>query len=113
MIKIDPTSAVAYFNRGNVHDQMGEHERAIADYSEAIKLDPTDADVFNNRGQSYDTKGEPDLAIADYSQSIRSTAKTSCLLQPRPRLRQQDEYPRAVDDFDRRSSSIRATRRPM
>ena len=71
VIKIDPTSAVAYFNRGNVHDQMGEHERAIADYTEAIKLDPTDADVFNNRGQSYDAKGEPDLAIADYSQSIR------------------------------------------
>ena len=71
VIKLDPSSAVAYFNRGNVYDQMGEHDRAIADYTEAIKIDPTDPDVFNNRGQAYDALGESDSAIADYSESIR------------------------------------------
>ena len=26
-IKLDPSNAVAYFNRGNAYDQMGEHDR--------------------------------------------------------------------------------------
>ena len=45
MIKHDPTSAIAFFNRGNVHDQLGDLDRAHDHYSEAIKLDPSDPDI--------------------------------------------------------------------
>src|SRR5215510_8072438 len=71
IIKLDPTSAVAHFNRGNVRDRLGEQDLAIKDYTEAIRLDPSDPDMFNNRGQVYDSRGEFDLAIADYSEAIR------------------------------------------
>ena len=115
VIKLDPTSAVAYFNRGNVYDQMGEHDRAIADYSEAIKLDPSDPDIFNNRGQAYDAKGESRLGdrrllAVDPSQP-RQFAR---LLQPRPGLRQQVPTTSGPSPIStRRSSSIRAMPRPM
>src|SRR5262245_21440898 len=33
IIELDPTHAVAHFNRGNVHDQRGNHDLAIADYT--------------------------------------------------------------------------------
>ena len=89
VIKLDPSSAVAYFNRGNVYDQMGEHDRAIADYTEAIKIDPTDPDVFNNRGQAYDAQGESDsgnrrLFGIDPAQPRQSAR----FFQPRTGLRQ-------------------------
>lgn len=71
IIKLDATSAIAHFNRGNVRDRLGQAELAIQDYSEAIRLDPNDPDTFNNRGQVYDTQGEFDLAISDYSEAIR------------------------------------------
>ena len=109
-----PRNAVAYFNRGNVYDQMGEHDRAIADYTEAIKLDPTDPDIFNNRGQAYDTKGEYDLAIADYTQPIRlEPRQPPRLLQPRPGLRQQGRVPARRCRLQRGDQArSRATRRP-
>jgi len=47
------------------------HDRALADFSEAIRLDPADADSYNNRGLTYAAKGDRDRAIADYSTAIR------------------------------------------
>ena len=32
--------AVPYYNRGNAYNSKGEHDRAIADYGQAIRLDP-------------------------------------------------------------------------
>ena len=37
-IKLYPSYALAYLNRGNAYEAQGDHSRAIADYNEAIKL---------------------------------------------------------------------------
>ena len=101
VIKLDPTSAIAFFNRGNVHDQLGDLDRALADYSEAIKLDPSDPDIYNNRGQVYDAKGDPDAAIADYSQSIRLSRDNSRAFYNRGlAFANKSDYERAVADFN-------------
>jgi tetratricopeptide (TPR) repeat protein len=63
--------ALAYHTRGYVYATKGEHDRAIADYSEAIQLDPKSALTYINRGAAYADKGEHDRAIADYSEAIR------------------------------------------
>jgi tetratricopeptide (TPR) repeat protein len=60
-----------YYNRGISYAEKGEHDQAIADYTEAIRLDPKGATAYNNRGDSYAKKGEYDQAIADYTEAIR------------------------------------------
>jgi len=59
-----------YDNRGVEYRKIGQYDRAIADYSEAIRLDPNYAKAFNNRGDAYRDKGEYDRATADYNQAI-------------------------------------------
>jgi len=49
-IRLDPTFAKAYHNRGLAHDFTGEHDKAIADYTEAIRLNPKDPDTHHVLG---------------------------------------------------------------
>jgi len=58
--------AIAFTNRGRAYEKKGDHDRAIADYSEAIRLNPKDAMAFNNRGVAYKAKGDLDRATADF-----------------------------------------------
>jgi tetratricopeptide (TPR) repeat protein len=46
------------------------HDRAIADFNEAIRLDPNTAPAYRNRGDAYRNKGDKDRAIHDYNQAI-------------------------------------------
>ncbi len=60
-----------YFNRAFQKEQIGDHDGAIADYSEAIRLSPIFADAYNNRGWSQFQKGNLDAAIQDYTVAIQ------------------------------------------
>lgn len=63
--------SVAYFNRGNAFDDLGDHDGAIADYSESIKLKPDYAESHYNRGLSYNDKEDYDNALADFAEAIK------------------------------------------
>ena len=52
-----------------------EHDRALADYSEAIRVDPGNVNAFDNRGNTWKAKGDSDRAIADYGDAIRLDPK--------------------------------------
>jgi len=67
----DPDDAVAYSNRSFAYSDKGDHDKAIADLTEAIRLDPDDAVAYSNRGFAYSNKGEYDKAIADLTEAIR------------------------------------------
>ncbi len=59
-----------YINRGNAWRDKGEHDKAIAAFTEAIRLAPNDANAYFNRGLAWRSKGEYDKAIADYNQAL-------------------------------------------
>jgi tetratricopeptide (TPR) repeat protein len=64
-IRIDPTLAVAWSDRGLAWDLKGEYGRAIDDLDEAIRLDPQSSKAWNNRGLTWVHMGEPDKALSD------------------------------------------------
>ena len=70
-IRLDPTYACAFNNRGRLYSFKRDYDRAIADYDHAIKLDPSLAMAYSNRGQSRYNKGDLDGAIADFDTAIK------------------------------------------
>ncbi len=69
--------AIAYNNRGVAHDQLGDYDRAVADYREALSLKPEDAMSRRNlrvvlvrRGVALANTGEYQRALADLTRAI-------------------------------------------
>ncbi len=52
-VQVYPEYAAAYNNRGIVYRSLGQHERAIEDYNEAIRLNPQNPLPYTNRGVAY------------------------------------------------------------
>lgn len=60
--------AVDAYNRGLGYARTGEHDKAIADFTEAITLDPKNAEVYY-RGSAYRHMGERVKAEADLTRA--------------------------------------------
>jgi tetratricopeptide (TPR) repeat protein len=84
-IRIRPTNAAVWSNRGLVYQEQADNTpsvalylKAIADFSEAIKLDPAAWGYRKSRGDSYwalrtiDPKKYPPLAIADLTEYLKA-----------------------------------------
>ena len=52
-LELRPDLVRPYNSRGNVYLQKGEHELAIADYTEAIERNPDLAEAHYNRGLAW------------------------------------------------------------
>ena len=63
--------STAYFHRGNAHEEKGDNERALSDFSEAIKLDPAYAEAYAHRASIYFDMADYDRAIADLDAYLR------------------------------------------
>lgn len=60
-----------YFCRGTSNSYLGQYERAIQDYNQAIQIRPQLAEAYYNRGLTYYYLGEYEDAIQDYGQAIQ------------------------------------------
>jgi len=56
--------------RGYANRQLGNYDRAVADYTTAISYVSNKADHYLNRGRSYNSLRKFDLAIADMTKAI-------------------------------------------
>lgn len=70
---------VALNERAQAWTLLGDYDRALSDYSEAIKLGgalaPRRHEALVARGWLYELRGEPDRAFADLDQAIESDPK--------------------------------------
>jgi tetratricopeptide (TPR) repeat protein len=70
-IRLDPSFAIAYNNRGPAYADLKRFDLAIADFDQAIRLDPNEAITYYNRGHAYHELKQFVRAITDYDQAIR------------------------------------------
>jgi len=56
-IGIDPKNATAYYNRGIAYGNLGQWDKAIADYSSAIGIDPNYSKAYSDRDVAYKKSG--------------------------------------------------------
>jgi tetratricopeptide (TPR) repeat protein len=69
-IEMDPTTALAYLERGKTNTNTGKFDEAITDLNFAINYDPENADAYNARGVAWQQKDQPDQAIKDYNKAL-------------------------------------------
>jgi tetratricopeptide (TPR) repeat protein len=77
-ISYEPQGAYAYFSRGLAYSGLGQYERAVEDYNQAIARsegdlylgDPKFFEYFFNRGLAYFNLGRYQNAITDMSSAI-------------------------------------------
>jgi tetratricopeptide (TPR) repeat protein len=70
-IRLDPRDAIAYYNRGVTHTDLGRHVEALADFDAAIRLDTNYTQAYCNRGFVHARLGHYVEALADYDAAIR------------------------------------------
>lgn len=71
-IRLDPTEAVYYQNRGNLwHKDKRDFDKALADYDEALQLRPMEAKLHTLRGILRREQGHPDDALKSFDEAIR------------------------------------------
>ena len=63
--------AAIHNDRGWAYYGMGNLDRAIADYTEAIRNNPKDAVAFTNRGIAWHDRRDHERALADTNEAIR------------------------------------------
>jgi tetratricopeptide (TPR) repeat protein len=62
--------AIAYNNRGNAYDDMGETAKALADYDQALRLNPMFSEAYFNRAFVRYRLGRHQEALKDYDRLL-------------------------------------------
>ena len=92
---------VALYNRGNAYVLKGDHDKAVADFDEALKLEPKNASIYNNRANARNDKGEGDAAMADFDAAIKVNPRYAAAYFNRANaLAAKGETDRALKDYD-------------
>ncbi|MBI4833289.1 MAG: tetratricopeptide repeat protein [Planctomycetes bacterium] len=74
-LKILPKDPVDLYYRGSVYVELGEAEKALADFNRSIEVEPVCNDigyvVYLRRAEIYNHKGDLEKALADFNEAIR------------------------------------------
>jgi tetratricopeptide (TPR) repeat protein len=63
-------TAYDYYIQGNEHQDLGEYQLAINNYTKAINESPDYSPAYYSRGITYNTLGKYEDAIADFTRVI-------------------------------------------
>jgi tetratricopeptide (TPR) repeat protein len=79
--------AITLENRAFANEGKGDHDRAIADYDEAIRLEPNNASAYAGRGRVFEKKGDPRRALADFNKALTLQSDLPGAIAGRDRVR--------------------------
>lgn len=100
-IDLEPTLAIAYYNRGIAFKDLGENDKAIEDYSEAIRLNPNHVDAYINRGIVYRRMDYITKAIKDYNQALKMEPNHANAYYNRAIAYMSNDNQQAINDFNK------------
>ncbi len=66
-----PGKVRVHNNLGMAYYEIGEYDRSIGYFDQAIQLNPHAARVYNNRGMAYLRLGDPSRALVDFNAAIQ------------------------------------------
>jgi len=69
-IKIHPKNYMAHFQRGLLHEGLGNNRRAMANYSKAIKLRPDEPYFYAKRSNLFVNMNRNEKALKDINKAI-------------------------------------------
>lgn len=69
-----PLLTTDYIGRGMTYSALGQPQKALADYNQALRLSPQDSITLLNRGYEYASLGLSEQAVRDLDQFLQDTA---------------------------------------
>jgi tetratricopeptide (TPR) repeat protein len=99
-LRLNPDDVFAWVCRAIAWGELGQTDRALADYAEALRLDPMNALVLYNRGNTWLARQDPDRAVADYTEALRLSPELAAAVYGRGRARElRQDLDGAVADY--------------
>ena len=89
-----------YLERGNSWASVGDYQKAIADYNQALTINPHDHKVYSNRGYSYYLSGNLDLALKDYNTALELNSDINTYLNRAAVYVALNDYWSAIEDYN-------------
>jgi protein O-mannosyl-transferase len=97
-IKVTKDNYLAHNGRGVAYYKLGQNQKAIEDYNEAIRLNPYD-DAYHNRGTAYAKISLYQKAIEDYNEAIRLKPRADTYHNRGFIYYKLGQHKRAIEDF--------------
>jgi cytochrome c-type biogenesis protein CcmH/NrfG len=72
MLVENPGNLTALVQLGNDYFDMGNHDKAIEAYTNALKIDPHNADVMTDMGIAYRRLGKPEQAVTSFRKALEA-----------------------------------------
>ena len=69
-LKLSPTNALLYHQRGEAYRLLCKYQRAIADFQVAARLSPQSPSILTSRASAYHLGGEHARAVADCNSAV-------------------------------------------
>lgn len=100
LIAQEPTNGRLFTLRASAHWAMGDAQKALADYDQAIELGYTSSHAYASRGLFLSAMGEPEKAIADFTKAIDADPKDEVSYMNRASVYMATgDYEKATEDY--------------
>ena len=101
LVKRNPIAA-NYALRASIHETLGETEKGIEDYTQAIAIEPTSSAYYGSRAFLYDEAQQYDKAISDYLQAMELNPSDENLkLYLAQTYDSSESYEKAIEMYDK------------
>ena len=98
----DPSSAEEHYKDATTYHDLGEFERAITEYRQAIALNPNSPIIYNRLGVAYSELKQYDVALDAYQKALTLSPMTTELHYNVGLVHlKQGDLPRALEAFKR------------